>query len=72
MGAEFLFGASFKDHFFAFKVLPAVVVFSAMCSLLYFMGIMQVVIRFVRVRSGLGVSRDCRDWCSIPQKSPVL
>ncbi|NWU10805.1 S28A3 protein, partial [Cephalopterus ornatus] len=40
-GAKFLFGEKYKDHFFAFKVLPIVVFFSTVMSILYHVGFMQ-------------------------------
>ncbi|XP_053414852.1 solute carrier family 28 member 3 [Nycticebus coucang] len=46
-GASFVFGEKYKDHFFAFKVLPIVVFFSTVMSMLYHLGLMQWVIRKV-------------------------
>ncbi|MEO1497735.1 MAG: nucleoside transporter C-terminal domain-containing protein [Planctomycetota bacterium] len=43
-GAEFLFGESFKDHFFAFRVLPTIVFFSAFMSIFYYFGLVQKVV----------------------------
>ncbi|KAJ8262800.1 hypothetical protein COCON_G00152570 [Conger conger] len=40
-GSKFVFGEKFEDHFFAFKVLPIVVFFSTVISMLYYMGFMQ-------------------------------
>ncbi|NWU93571.1 S28A3 protein, partial [Upupa epops] len=40
-GAKFVFGEKYKDHFFAFKVLPIVVFFSTVMSILYHVGFMQ-------------------------------
>ncbi|NXG05401.1 S28A3 protein, partial [Sakesphorus luctuosus] len=40
-GAKFVFGDNYKDHFFAFKVLPIVVFFSTVMSMLYHVGFMQ-------------------------------
>nr|XP_023658616.1 solute carrier family 28 member 3 [Paramormyrops kingsleyae] len=40
-GSEFVFGKTFKEHFFAFKVLPIVVFFSTVISMLYYIGFMQ-------------------------------
>ena len=45
VGAKFLFGDNFTDHFMAFKVLPAITFFSALISVLYYFGIMQAIIR---------------------------
>ncbi|TWT42551.1 NupC/NupG family nucleoside CNT transporter [Botrimarina hoheduenensis] len=43
-GAEFLFGSSFKDHFFAFRVLPTIIFFSAFMSIFYYFGVIQKVV----------------------------
>ncbi|XP_072032376.1 solute carrier family 28 member 3-like [Amphiura filiformis] len=43
-GSIFLFGDKYTDHFFAFKVLPVVIYFSAVITVLYYLGTMQVVI----------------------------
>ena len=43
-GASFVFGAKFEEHFFAFKVLPAIIFFSALMSGLYHLGVMQRVV----------------------------
>jgi concentrative nucleoside transporter, CNT family len=40
-GASFVFGEKFKDFFFAFKVLPTIVFFSAFISLLYHYNLLQ-------------------------------
>ncbi|NWV35202.1 S28A3 protein, partial [Grantiella picta] len=40
-GAKFVFGDKYMDHFFAFKVLPIVVFFSTVMSVLYHVGFMQ-------------------------------
>ncbi|NXS43493.1 S28A3 protein, partial [Balaeniceps rex] len=40
-GAKFVFGEKYTDHFFAFKVLPIVVFFSTVMSMLYHIGFMQ-------------------------------
>ncbi|NWW86965.1 S28A3 protein, partial [Rhynochetos jubatus] len=40
-GAKFVFGEKYTDHFFAFKVLPTVVFFSTVMSMLYHFGFMQ-------------------------------
>jgi pyrimidine nucleoside transport protein len=43
-GAEFVFGASYMDHQFAFQVLPVVIFFSCVVSILFYWGAMQFVI----------------------------
>ena len=47
-GSSFLFGPTFLDHYFAFRVLPSIIFFAAFMQMLYYMGIMQ------RVVQGLG------------------
>ncbi|MEH2202697.1 MAG: NupC/NupG family nucleoside CNT transporter [Nostoc sp.] len=44
VGAKFVFGENFKDHFFAFQVLPTIIFFSAFISVLYYYGILQRVV----------------------------
>ena len=46
-GASFVFGENFQDFFFAFKVLPTIIFFSAFISLLYHYGILQKAVRGV-------------------------
>jgi CNT family concentrative nucleoside transporter len=43
-GSEFVFGADYAEHFFAFKVLPTIIFFSAFMSIFYYYGIMQFVV----------------------------
>jgi nucleoside permease NupC len=46
-GSEFVFG-TFPDSFhFAFDVLPATIFFSAFISMLYYVGVLQVVVRII-------------------------
>ncbi len=44
VGAKFVFGENFKDHFFAFQVLPTIIFFSAFISVLYYYGILQRIV----------------------------
>jgi len=44
VGAKFVFGENFKDHFFAFQVLPTIIFFSAFINILYYYGILQRVV----------------------------
>lgn len=44
-GAAFVFGENFRDFFFAFKVLPTIIFFSAFISALYHFGIVQWIMR---------------------------
>ena len=43
-GSEFVFGAGFAEHFFAFKVLPTIIFFSAFMSIFYYYGVMQFIV----------------------------
>ncbi len=43
-GAVFVFGDGFREHFFAFKVLPTIIFFSAFMSIFYYYGIMQRIV----------------------------
>ncbi|XP_062608441.1 solute carrier family 28 member 3-like [Saccostrea cucullata] len=44
-GAMFVFGDLYTNHLFAFKVLPVAVWFCSVISVLYYLGVMQVVIK---------------------------
>ena len=44
VGSQFVFGDTFADHFFAFKVLPTIIFFSALMSMFYYYGIVQKVV----------------------------
>jgi CNT family concentrative nucleoside transporter len=44
-GSRFLFGENFAEHYFAFRVLPSIIFFAAFMQMLYYMGIMQRVVR---------------------------
>ncbi|XP_063769863.1 solute carrier family 28 member 3 isoform X2 [Pseudophryne corroboree] len=46
-GSKFVFGDKYIDHFFAFKVLPIVIFFSTIMSMLYYTGFMQWLIKKV-------------------------
>jgi CNT family concentrative nucleoside transporter len=43
-GSEFVFGPGFAEHFFAFKVLPTIIFFSAFMSIFYYYGVMQFIV----------------------------
>jgi CNT family concentrative nucleoside transporter len=43
-GSKFVFGDNFAEHFFAFKVLPTIIFFSAFMSIFYYYGVMQFVV----------------------------
>jgi concentrative nucleoside transporter, CNT family len=44
VGAKFVFGDNYKDHLFAFQVLPTIIFFSAFISVTYHYGILQRVV----------------------------
>lgn len=47
VGAKFVFGDNFDEHFIAFKVLPTIIFFSSFISLLYYYGILQRVVEWM-------------------------
>jgi len=47
VGNEKVFGESFRDHYFAFKVLPTIIFFSSLMAVLYHLGVMQFVVRIL-------------------------
>jgi CNT family concentrative nucleoside transporter len=46
-GARFVFGERFTEFYFAFKVLPTIIFFSAVISLLYHFGVLQRIVQGV-------------------------
>jgi len=46
-GAEFVFGPAFKEHFFAFSVLPTVIFISSLMAVLFYLGVLQKVVEFM-------------------------
>ena len=44
-GSKFVFGERFLEHPFAFKVLPTIIFFSSLAAMLYYLGVMQWVVR---------------------------
>jgi len=46
-GAKFVFGEAFKDHFFAFSVLPTVIFVSSLMTVLFHLGVLQKVVGFM-------------------------
>jgi CNT family concentrative nucleoside transporter len=44
-GAEFVFGEGFREHFFAFSVLPIIIFMSSLMAVLYHLGIIQKVVQ---------------------------
>lgn len=43
-GSEFVFGPTYTEHFFAFKVLPTIIFFSALMSVFYYYGVIQKIV----------------------------
>lgn len=43
-GAEFIFGGAFRDHFFAFAVLPTIIFVSSLMAVLYYLNVMQRIV----------------------------
>lgn len=49
-GARFIFGDGFAEHFFAFKVLPTIIFFSSVITILYYLGVLQFIVKiFARI-----------------------
>lgn len=46
-GAKFVFGDNFRDHFFAFSVLPTIIFVSSLSYVLFHFGIMQKVVEWM-------------------------
>ncbi|BAZ09470.1 Na+ dependent nucleoside transporter [Calothrix sp. NIES-4071] len=44
VGAKFVFGDNYREHLFAFQILPTIIFFSAFISILYHYGILQWVV----------------------------
>ncbi|XP_045170393.2 solute carrier family 28 member 3-like [Mercenaria mercenaria] len=44
-GAEFVFGQSYEDHYFAMKVLSTIIFFFSFINILYYLGVMQAIIK---------------------------
>ena len=44
-GSSFVFGKDFQEHYFAFRVLPSIIFFAALMQGLYYVGVMQLVVR---------------------------
>lgn len=44
-GARFVFGDNFSEHLFAFKVLPTIIFFSSFITVLYYLGVIQWVVK---------------------------
>jgi len=49
-GAAFVFGEGFKEHFFAFSVLPTIIFFSSLITIFYYLGVLQWIVKiFARI-----------------------
>ena len=46
-GSTFLFGEGFRDHYFAFSVLPLIVFFSCLTAILFHWGIIQKIVKLL-------------------------
>ncbi|MCH7753441.1 MAG: NupC/NupG family nucleoside CNT transporter, partial [Planctomycetes bacterium] len=44
VGSRFVFGETYAEHFFAFKVLPTIIFFSALMSVFYYYGVIQKIV----------------------------
>jgi len=57
-GSKFVFGPRFEEHPFAFKVLPTIIFFSSLAAILYYLGVMQLVVKALAVvmQKFMGVS----------------
>jgi CNT family concentrative nucleoside transporter len=44
-GSKFVFGEKFQDFYFAFKVLPTIIFVSSLMSVLYYLGLIQPVVK---------------------------
>ncbi len=44
-GAAFVFGPGFREHFFAFSVLPTIIFVSAVMAVLFHLGVMQIIVK---------------------------
>ncbi|HVG10119.1 MAG TPA: NupC/NupG family nucleoside CNT transporter [Thermoanaerobaculia bacterium] len=49
-GAAFVFGEGFREHFFAFSVLPTIIFFSSLITIFYYLGVLQWIVKiFARI-----------------------
>jgi CNT family concentrative nucleoside transporter len=46
-GSKMVFGEGYGEHYIAFRVLPTIIFFSALMAVLYHLGVMQVVVKFI-------------------------
>lgn len=45
VGSQQVFGPTYTDHFVAFKVLPTIIFFSSLLSMLYYLGVIQIIVQ---------------------------
>jgi len=57
-GSGMVFGKGYEEHYIAFRVLPTIIFFSALMAVMYHLGIMQIVVRFISriMQVTLGIS----------------
>ena len=46
-GARFVFGDAFREHYFAFGVMPMVIFFSSLTAVLFYLGVLQWLVRLM-------------------------
>jgi CNT family concentrative nucleoside transporter len=46
-GSAFVFGEGFKEHFFAFSVLPTIIFVSSLMTVLFHLGVLQKIVEFM-------------------------
>jgi CNT family concentrative nucleoside transporter len=46
-GAKFVFGEDFREHYFAFSVMPTVIVFSSLTAILFYLGVLQWIVKLM-------------------------
>lgn len=46
-GAKFVFGKGFREHYFAFSVMPTVIVFASFTAVLFHLGVLQWVVKMM-------------------------
>jgi len=46
-GAAFLFGPGFREHFFAFSVLPTIIFIGAITAILFHLGVLQCIVKIM-------------------------
>lgn len=48
-GAAMIFGEGFREHYFAFSVLPTVIFMSALMSVMFYLGVIQHIVKWLAV-----------------------